>query len=107
MRKDMKEQHPLSWRFLPGIIPGLFLVAWITVSATELIPNYLLPHPLEIAEAGYAYVLGRPGERPYAGRFLSDAGASLFRVAAGSASLWLWVFLWEFSPAALLSCTGS
>jgi sulfonate transport system permease protein len=83
MRKDMKEQHPLSWRFLPGIIPGLFLVAWITVSATELIPNYLLPHPLEIAEAGYAYVLGRPGERPYAGRFLSDAGASLFRVGCG------------------------
>jgi ABC-type nitrate/sulfonate/bicarbonate transport system permease component len=80
MRKDMKEQHPLVWRFLRGVIPGLFLVVWITVSATEPIPTCLLPHPLEIAEAGYAYVLGQPGEGPYAGRFPRDADASQFRV---------------------------
>ena len=48
-------------RFLPAVIPAIFLLVWITVSATGLIPTYLLPHPLKIAETGYAYVLGRPG----------------------------------------------
>ena len=72
-------------RFLPAVIPAIFLLVWITVSATGLIPTYLLPHPLKIAETGYAYVLGRPGEGPYAGRFLSDAGASLVRVGCGFA----------------------
>jgi sulfonate transport system permease protein len=85
MRNDVKERQAGAWRLLPGVIPALFLAAWITVSATELIPTYLLPHPLEIAEAGSAYVLGRPGEGPYAGRFLSDASASLLRVGCGFA----------------------
>lgn len=82
---NAKMQHPGAGRFLPLVIPSLFLLAWITISATELIPTYLLPHPLQIAEAGYAYVLGKPGEGPYAGRFLNDAGASLFRVGCGFA----------------------
>jgi sulfonate transport system permease protein len=82
---NAKMQHAGAGRFLPLVIPSLFLLAWITISATELIPTYLLPHPLQIAEAGYAYVLGKPGEGPYAGRFLNDAGASLFRVGCGFA----------------------
>lgn len=72
-----------TWPFLPAIIPALSLLAWVTVSAAELIPTYLLPDPLRIAETGYVYILGQPGEGPYAGRFLSDAGASLFRVVCG------------------------
>jgi NitT/TauT family transport system permease protein len=72
-------------RFLPAVIPSLFLLVWIMVSAMGLIPTYLLPHPLKIAETGYIYVLGRPGDGPYAGRFLSDAGASLVRVGCGFA----------------------
>jgi NitT/TauT family transport system permease protein len=80
----MKESS--ARRFLPGIIPALFLFVWITLSATGLIPAYLIPHPLEVAKAGYAYVLGTTGEGPYAGRFLSDAGASLLRVGCGFAA---------------------
>jgi sulfonate transport system permease protein len=79
-------QQAGAWRLLPGIIPALFLLAWIMVSATALVPTYLLPHPLEIAKAGYAYVLGQSGEGPYAGRFLTDAGASLLRVGSGFAA---------------------
>jgi NitT/TauT family transport system permease protein len=81
-----KGHKGLARRFLPWIIPALFLIAWIMVSATGGIPTYLLPHPLEIAHAGYAYVLGQPGQGPYAGRFLSDAGASLLRVGCGFAA---------------------
>lgn len=68
---------------LPWILPILFLLAWIGVSETGLIPVYLLPHPLEIWHSGYAYVFGEPGNGPYAGRFVSDAGASLVRVVLG------------------------
>ena len=73
-------------RVLPAVLPALFILAWTAVSATGLIPTYLLPHPLEIAEASYTYVLGQQGEGPYAGRFLSDARASLFRVGCGFAA---------------------
>ncbi|MFO7600118.1 MAG: ABC transporter permease subunit [Candidatus Desulfacyla sp.] len=34
-------------------------------------------------QADYAYIFGQPGEGPYAGRFLTDAGASLLRVGCG------------------------
>jgi sulfonate transport system permease protein len=73
-------------RLLPAIIPVLLFLAWLMVSTAGLVPTYLLPHPLEIIETGYAYVLSRPGEGPYAGRFLSDAGASLLRVGCGFAA---------------------
>ena len=85
MMNRAKGQKGGARRFLPWIIPALFLLVWIMVSATGMIPTYLLPHPLEIAHAGYAYVLGQPGQGPYAGRFLSDAGASLWRVGCGFA----------------------
>lgn len=81
-----KGHEGLAGRFLPWILPALFLMAWIMVSATGVIPTYLLPHPLEIAHTGYAYVLGQAGQGPYAGRFLSDAGASLLRVGCGFAA---------------------
>jgi len=84
---DRARRHKgLAGRFLPWIIPALFFMVWLSVSSTGLIPTYLLPHPLEIAHAGYAYVLGQPGQGPYAGRFLTDAGASLLRVGCGFAA---------------------
>ncbi|MBW1782716.1 MAG: ABC transporter permease [Deltaproteobacteria bacterium] len=72
-------------RFLPWIIPGLFLGIWIFVTHSGVIPTFLLPRPLDIAETGYTYIFATPGEGPYAGRFLADAGASLLRVGCGFA----------------------
>lgn len=79
---DRKQKNGLG-RFLPWIIPLAFLLLWTLMSAAERIPSYLLPHPLDIARTGYAYVFGTPGEAPYAGRFPEDAIASLIRVACG------------------------
>ncbi|MFP4532994.1 MAG: ABC transporter permease [Desulfobacterales bacterium] len=72
-------------RLLPWIIPILFVIGWLIISEIRLLPAYLLPHPLEIIDCGYAYIFGSPGDGMYAGRFLSDAGSSLVRVAVGFA----------------------
>jgi sulfonate transport system permease protein len=69
--------------FLPWIIPAGFILTWILVSETGMIPTYLLPHPLEIGQTGYHYIFGKPGDAPYSGRFLGDASASLVRVFSG------------------------
>jgi NitT/TauT family transport system permease protein len=74
-----------AFNLLPWIIPVLFLLLWIVVSEAGLVPTYLMPHPFEIGKAGHAYIFVKPGAAPYAGRFLSDAGASLFRVGGGFA----------------------
>jgi len=76
--------------FIPWIIPFLFALLWIVVSETKTVPSYLLPHPLDIAKAGYSYILGKPGDMPYSGRFLKDAISSINRV------------FWGFSLAAVL-----
>ncbi len=68
---------------LPWLIPSALLVSWIVVSATNLIPSYLLPHPVEVIKAGYIYIFKSPGEAPYAGRFVKDLLQSLSRVAGG------------------------
>jgi sulfonate transport system permease protein len=68
---------------LPWVLPGAFVAAWILVSYADLIPHYLLPRPSRIIETGYLYIFHRPGDSPYAGRFMSDAGASLMRVSIG------------------------
>ena len=77
--------HHATFHWLPWIIPSLFFLLWFVLSETGRIPTYLMPHPFQVGKAGYAYILGTPGESPYAGRFLSDAGASLVRVAGGFA----------------------
>jgi NitT/TauT family transport system permease protein len=59
------------------------LVAWFASSRTGWVADYLLPDPVEIARTGHAYIFGSPGSAPYAGRFLSDASASLLRVSLG------------------------
>ena len=81
---DKKTVNTAKWS-LPWVIPFLLLCLWWTVSATGLMPAYLLPSPLSTIQAGYVYIFGQPGEGPYAGRFLTDAGASLLRVGCGFA----------------------
>ena len=65
------------------LIPLTALAAWLTVSATGLVPGYLLPHPVTVWDAGLRYIFGAAGQGPYGGRFLSDLAASLARVLLG------------------------
>ena len=67
------------------LLPVCCLVIWYAVSETALVPVYLMPHPEMIFHAGVRYIFGTPGEGAYAGRFLSDFGASLSRVLLGFA----------------------
>jgi NitT/TauT family transport system permease protein len=73
----------LRFPILPWIIPGLLLAAWFAASRTGLVPDYLLPDPIRIAESGVTYIFSQPDSAPYAGRFLTDASASLLRVFLG------------------------
>jgi NitT/TauT family transport system permease protein len=73
-------------QLLPWILPAGFVLCWWLIAGMELLPPYLLPHPADIIEAGAVYLFGGAGEGMYAGRFLSDAFASLVRVAAGFAA---------------------
>ncbi|MBW2093764.1 MAG: ABC transporter permease [Deltaproteobacteria bacterium] len=68
---------------LPWIIPAVMVLGWILVSEFALIPGYLLPKPREILSTAYNYLFQQPGQAPYAGRFWSDAQASLIRVGSG------------------------
>lgn len=77
--KKGKQFNPL----LPWVIPGVCILAWILISYMDLIPHYLLPRPLKIIQTGYTYLFDDFGGSPYAGRFLSDTGASLARVFIG------------------------
>jgi NitT/TauT family transport system permease protein len=86
----MKEEentklHDSVFKMLPWIIPGVFIILWSIISGTGLIPTYLLPHPVDVADACYNYIFGTPGETSYSGRFLNDAAASLIRVFGGFA----------------------
>jgi len=75
--------RPNPYQLLPWIIPGALVMAWWMVSHSGWIPGYLLPHPKDIGKTGYMYIFGLDGDGPYAGRFVSDAAASLLRVAMG------------------------
>ncbi len=79
--RDVARKIPSG--LLPWIIPLGGIGAWLAVSQTGLVPTYLLPHPMEVANAGYYYVFGTPGTAPYAGRFAGDLSASLIRVGCG------------------------
>lgn len=70
-------------RILPWILPGGLILVWLTAARLELAPPYVLPHPGEVIEAGYIYIFGSPGSGMYAGRFFTDAKASLVRVVFG------------------------
>ncbi len=71
------------WGLLPWVLPALLVLAWCAASAWHLVPAYLLPSPRRIVASAYGYIFGAPGEAPYAGRFLGDLRASLWRVLLG------------------------
>jgi NitT/TauT family transport system permease protein len=75
-----------SWRdrLLPWCLPGLLLLGWWAATEGHLVPPWLLPAPRQVAGTLAAYV-GGVGHDPQAGRFWSDAAASLGRGAAGYA----------------------
>lgn len=83
MEKENNSMHSSAFALLPWVIPTVFMLLWVIVSETGLIPAYLLPHPVEIGKAGYTYIFRNPGDAPFAGRFLNDTGASLMRVGSG------------------------
>ena len=85
IKEENTKLHNFVFQMLPWIIPTAFIILWSVISEAGLIPTYLLPHPVEIAKAGYTYIFDTPGDAPFAGRFLSDAGASLIRVCSGFA----------------------
>lgn len=82
---DTQKQNRSLHQLLPWILPAACVLAWITVSELRLLPPYLLPHPSTILDSGYAYIFGGPESGMYAGRFATDAQASLIRVGAGFA----------------------
>jgi len=84
MDKDGKKPKRLQ-SLLPWIIPSALILVWIAVSQTKLVPPFLLPKPQEIGRMGYTYIFGTSGNGAYAGRFFSDASASLIRVGSGFA----------------------
>jgi sulfonate transport system permease protein len=77
------KNHQGYLRIIPWIIPGIILGTWFVVTRSGWVPGYLLPDPVRIAEAGYHYLFAPAGSGPYAGRFFSDASASLLRVTLG------------------------
>mgnify|MGYP006291069821 FL=1 len=68
---------------LPWLIPAVFVLGWWLVAGNRLVPPYLLPHPATIIKTAGIYVFGSAADGMYAGRFLTDTLASLFRVTLG------------------------
>jgi len=84
MRHKAARDKGLWWHeWLPWIIPAMLLASWIIVSGTGTIPEYILPHPLDILNTGWTYIGSQAGHMPYAGRFFDDVSASLVRVVMG------------------------
>lgn len=69
----------------PLLLPLAALALWFGLSATGLVPGYLLPSPPTVLRSGLDYIFGAPGAGPYAGRFAGDLTASLVRVLLGFA----------------------
>jgi NitT/TauT family transport system permease protein len=65
------------------IVPLMVLGGWWGVTRLGMIPEYLLPPPAHVMESLAQYVLGGSASSAYHGRFVSDLGASLFRVGCG------------------------
>ncbi len=74
----------LSWAsVLPFLIPGGLLGVWLAATHTGMVPSYLLPSPYEVLRTAFVYIVQPEGSGPFAGRFVTDAYASLTRVALG------------------------
>lgn len=68
---------------VPWILPLGLVLLWMLISATDMIPTYLLPTPGEILTAAGHYIFSEPGSAPHAGRFTADLQASGLRVLGG------------------------
>ncbi|MFP4257300.1 MAG: ABC transporter permease [Desulfobacterales bacterium] len=83
MVNDGHKSTPWVNQMLPWILPAGFILVWLAASELGLVPPYVLPHPREIIDSGYVYILSGSDTGMYAGRFFADAKASLIRVIAG------------------------
>lgn len=86
------------YRVLPWILPGGLAALWFLAGHFNWVPAYLLPRPSEVMDTTLVYILGTPGDGPYAGRFSGDALASLGRVGLGfllAAALGIPLGLWS------------
>ncbi len=72
-----------SRMLLPLLLPGGVLALWSALSYGGIVPEYMLPPPHVVWKTLWTYVAAPSGSEAYAGRFLSDAGASLGRVVTG------------------------
>jgi len=61
----------------------MLLVLWMIVSGAQIIPEYLLPHPVRVLNTGWTYIASKAAHLPYAGRFFDDVSASIVRVFMG------------------------
>jgi ABC-type nitrate/sulfonate/bicarbonate transport system permease component len=88
------KNHQGYLQIIPWMIPGIILGTWFLVSRSGWVPDYLLPDPVRIAEAGYHYLFAPVGSGPYAGRFLLRRFSQSSCVLTWAFSLrFLWVFL--------------
>jgi sulfonate transport system permease protein len=78
-------KRPLAAMLLPWLLPACVLGLWALLSLGGLVPAYLLPPPGQVLATARDYIFAPPGSAPYAGRFLTDALASLGRVGGGFA----------------------
>ena len=73
---ELREEIPRAWYLGAGIaFIGLFLLAWLLVTAGGAVPRIFLPSP--------AAVLGELGRQISSGVLWSDMGASVYRITVG------------------------
>jgi len=97
-------------RLLPWLLPAAFGALWILAATFDWVPEYLMPGPGQVLETGWLYILGRPGDGPYAGRFIGDLLASLSRVGLGfllAAALGLPLGVWSGREAWMRKLLGT
>ncbi|MCB2191911.1 MAG: ABC transporter permease [Deltaproteobacteria bacterium] len=83
--KSISRKKPAAALLLPWLLPAFTLGLWALLSMGGLVPAYLLPPPGQVLDTARDYIFAPTGSAPYAGRFLSDALASLGRVGGGFA----------------------
>jgi len=67
-------------------LPASVLIFWTAITATEWVPSFLMPAPLDVLKALFLFIFGVPADNaPYSGTFFRHAAASVSRVMAGFA----------------------
>ncbi len=68
---------------LSFILPVAILLLWFFVTATNRVPEYILPGPVTLAKGGFDFFFGSLDLSPYSGTFWQHALASSKRVTTG------------------------